>query len=373
MRFCPGGRPDRCVSHKEIALNKTYLPVSLRCQAGLALAVLSLTVTAASAAPQAGDYALITSNRIGGTGGWDYIASDAAGARVFISRGDHVDVYDTASGKVAGQIPGTSGVHGIALNEKSNRGYTSNGKGNSITVFDLSTLKVVKEVPIAGQNPDAILYEPVTDRLYTFNGKSKDVTVLNATTLETIATVPVPGKPEFAVADEAGRVYANIETEPGQLVVIDGKVPALKATWPLPGCNSPTGLALDAAHHRLFSVCDDKVMAVTNALTGKQVARVAIGEGPDAVAYDAALGLVFSSNGEGTLTIVKQESPDRYTVAKTLGTARGARTMALDAKSHRVYLVTSDFGAAPAPTADVPHPRPPQVPDTFTVHVAGPR
>jgi len=354
-------------------LNKVYLFRSRGLRSAIACGALSLVAFTASAAPQAGDYALLTSNRIGGTGGWDYLTTDAAGARVYISRGDHVDVYDTASGKVVGQVPGTNGVHGIALNEKHDRGYTSNGKGNSITVFEVSTLKVVKEIPIAAQNPDAILYEPTGDRLYTFNGKSKDVTVLNATTLETIATLPVPGKPEFAVSDETGRVYVNIESEPGQLVVIDGKVPAVKATWTLAGCNSPTGLALDAAHHRLFSVCDDKVMAVTDSSTGKKVARVAVGDGPDAVAYDAALGLVFSSNGEGTLTIVKQDSPDRYTVAKTLGTARGARTMALDTKSHRVYLVTSDFGATPAPTADVPHPRPSQVPDTFTVHVAGPR
>lgn len=356
-------------------MNHTNSQSSRRSRAGVTLvfAVLSMGAGLACAAPQAGDYAVLTSNRIGGPGGWDYLTTDAAGSRVFISRGDHVDVYSTAPAKVTGQIPGTSGVHGVALNESHDRGYTSNGKGNSITVFELSTLKVVKEVPIAGQNPDAILYEPVADRLYTFNGKSKDVTILNATTFEMVATLPVPGKPEFAVSDAAGRVYVNIESEPGQLVVIDGKVPALKSTWPLAGCNSPTGLAIDEAHHRLFSVCDDKVMAVTDALSGKKVARVTIGEGPDAVAFDPALGLVFSSNGEGTLSIVKQDTPDRYTVAKTVATARGARTMALDTKSHRVYLVTSDFGATPAATADVPHPRPPQVPDTFTVHVVGPR
>lgn len=338
---------------------------------GLACAALCACGAAAAAGPE---YALLTSNRIGGPGGWDYLASDAAGARVYLSRGDHVDVYDTASGKVAGQIPGTAGVHGIALAEAHNRGYTSNGRANSVTVFEISTLKVIKEVAIAGQNPDAILYEPVNDRIYTFNGKSKDVTVLDATSLAVIATLPVPDKPEFAATDGAGHVYVNIESEPGQLVAIDGKVPSVRATWTLAGCNSPTGLAIDAQRQRLFSVCDDKVMVVTSATSGKQVARVQIGQGPDAVAYDPALKLVYSSNGQdGTLSIVRQESADRYVVAQTLATARGARTLALDTKSHRVYLVTSDFGPAPAPTADVPHPRPPQVPDTFTVHVAGPR
>ena len=339
------------------------------------IVALAMGCLLAGAGPaMAADYALLTSNRIGGPGGWDYLTVDAAGARIYISRGDHVDVYDTAAGKVFGRVPGTSGVHGIALAEAHDRGYTSNGKANSVTVFELSTLRVIKEVAIAGQNPDAILYEPVSDRVYTFNGKSKDVTVLDGSTYAVVATLPVPGKHEYAQTDGAGKVYVNIESEPGQIVMIDGKVPAVRATWTLAGCNSPTGLALDAAHHRLFSVCDDKVMAVTNALTGKQVARVAIGEGPDAAAYDAALGLVFSSNGQdGTLSIVRQESADRYVVQQTLGTARGARTMALDAKSHRVYLVTADFGMAPEPTADVPHPRAPAVPDSFTVHVAGPR
>lgn len=327
----------------------------------------------AGAATPGADYALLTSNRIGGPGGWDYLAADAAGARVFLTRSDHLDVYDTASGKVVGQVPGLSGVHGVALDEAHDRGYASNGAGNSVTVFELSTLKVVKEVPIEGRNPDAIVYEPATRRIYTFNGKSSDVTVLDAQTYAVVATLKVPGKPEFAVADGAGKVYVNIETEPGQLVMIDARVPAVRATWTLAGCASPTGLALDDAHHRLFSVCDGKVMAVTDASSGRRVAKVAIGEGPDAVAFDPALGLVFSSNGEGTLTIVHEDGPNRYSVVKTLPTARGARTLALDLRSHKVYLVTSDFGPAPEPTKDVPHPRPTQVKDSFTVHVAGPR
>ena len=320
------------------------------------------------------DFAVLSSNRIGGAGGWDYLATDSAGARVYISRGDHVDIYDTAAAKVVGTIANTNGVHGVALDEKRNLGYTSNGKANSITVFEISTMKVIKEVPIKGMNPDAIMYEPVNDRLYTFNGKSQDVTVLNAANLELIASLSVPGKPEFAHSDETGRVFVNIESEPGQMVVIaGGKTPSVQNVWKLNGCNAPTGLALDVAHSRAFSVCDDKVMVVTDTKTGKQVAKVTIGEGPDAAEFDAALGLVFASNGDGTLSIVHQDTPNRYTVVKSLATQRGARTMALDAKNHRIYLVTADKGPAPAPTADVPHPRPTMIPDTFTVHVVGVR
>ncbi len=333
----------------------------------------ALAVASVAPAAEPKDYQLLDSNRIGGKGGWDYLSLDAAGARLFISRGDHVDVYDTVARKVIGTVPDTKGVHGVALIESRNLGFTSNGKANSITVFELGTLKVVKEVPVSGENPDAILYEPTTDALYTFNGKTKNVTVLDAKTYAVKATLPVPGKPEFAASDATGRIYLNIETEPGQMVVIDAKTASVKATWPLPGCNAPTGLALDEAHHRVFSVCDDGVMAVTDTVSGKQVAKVKIGEGPDATAYDAALGLVFSSNGDGTLSIIHQDTPNKYSNVSTLGTAKGARTMALDPKTHRVYLVTSDFGPAPAPTADQPHPRPAQIPDTFTVHVAGSR
>ena len=226
---------------------------------------------------------------------------------------------------------------------------------------------------ISAHNPDAILYEPVGKHIFTFNGKSKDVTVLDAEQLTVIATLPVPDKPEFAVDDGAGQVYVNIESESGQMVVIDGRTLKIKATWDLPGCPSPSGLAIDKAAHRLFSVCDDKVMAITDAQTGKQVARVAIGEGPDAAAYDATRKLVFSSNGAGTLTVVKQDSADAYRVAETVKTQRGARTMALDPASGRVYLATADFGPPPAATAEQPHPRPVPVPESFTLLVVGTR
>ena len=224
---------------------------------------------------------------------------------------------------------------------------------------------------IAADNPDAILYEPVGKHVFTFNGKSKDVTVLDASSLAVVATLPVADKPEFAADDGKGHIYVNIESEPGQMAVIDSRKLSVARTFPLPGCASPSGLALDKLHHRLFSVCDGKTMAVTDAESGKQVARVKVGEGPDAAAYDAKRGLVFSSNGEGTLTVVRQESADRYTVQSTIPTQRGARTMALDEAKGKVYVVTADLGPPPAPTAEQPHPRPVPIPDTFTVLVIG--
>jgi len=307
---------------------------------------------------------------LGGEGGWDYLTLDRAGARLFISRGTRVDVVDTASGKLLGSIPDTNGVHGIALAEDLKRGYTSNGKGDSVTEFDLDTLKVIKEAPVPGHNPDAILYEPTGKHVFTFNGRSKDVTILDAMTLNVVGRLPVPDKPEFAVDDGAGRIFVNIESDPGQIVVIDGKKLAVIDTWALPGCSSPSGLAIDQAKRRLFSVCDGSVMAVTDAATGKQVTKVKIGEGPDAAAFDPERGMVFSSNGEGTLTVIKA-SADRYVPVASVPTMRGARTMALDPKHGRIYLVSAEFDPAPAPTAENPHPRPVPKPGTFTVLVVG--
>jgi YVTN family beta-propeller protein len=309
--------------------------------------------------------------KLGGGGGWDYLTFDSATHRLFVSRATRVEVVDTLSGQVVGNIADTLGVHGIALAPDLHRGFTSNGKADSITVFDLDTLKTIQEVKIPAHNPDAILYEPAGKRVFTFNGKSKDVTVLDATTLAVVATIPVPDKPEFAVDDHAGQIFVNIETEPGQMVVIDSRKLTVKATWPLAGCDSPSGLSMDRVHRRLFSVCDDRIMAVTNAENGSAVARVPIGEGPDAAAFDEKRSLVLSSNGEGTLTVVQEESPAQYRVVDTVKTQRGARTMALDPVSGKVYLVTADFAPAPAPTSEQPRPRPAPLPDTFTVLVVG--
>jgi YVTN family beta-propeller protein len=347
-----------------LVLKKDFTPV-------IGLALLSAAAPGAIMAAPAAQWSVQQQWNVGGAGGWDYLTLDASGQRLFVSRATRVDVVSTESGKVIGTIPDTSGVHGIALAPDLKRGFTSNGKADSVTVFDLDTLKTIKEVKINGQNPDAILYEPKGKHIFTFDGRSKDVTVIDAETLQIAATLPVPDKPEFAADDGAGRIYANIESDPGQMAVIDSRALSVKAIWPLPGCSSPSGLAIDRLHHRLFSVCDGKVMVVTDASTGKQVARVTIGEGPDAAAYDAKRGLVFSSNGEGTLTVVHQDTLDKYRVIDTLATQRGARTMALDPISGKVYLVTAKFGPAPAPTAEQPRPRPSLIPDSFTILVVG--
>ena len=340
--------------------------------AGLGL-IAALVAGTAGSAPANSDLQVLQRWKVGGAGTWDYLTLDAAGKRLFVSRSTRVDVISTESGKVVGTIPNTLGVHGIALAEDTKRGYTSNGKANSVTVFDSDSLAVIREVKLAAHNPDAILYEPVGKHVFTFNGASKDVTVLDASSLEVVATLAVPDKPEFAVDDGNGHIFVNIESEPGQMTVIDSRKLSVIRTFPLPGCASPTGLAIDKAHHRLFSVCDGKIMVVTDADTGKQVARVPVGEGPDAVAFDPKRGLVFSSNGDGTLTVVREESADRYSVQATVPTQRGARTMALDAAGGKVYLVTADFGPPPAASPEQPHPRPAPIPDSFIVLVAGTR
>ena len=285
-----------------------------------------------------------------------------------------MDVVETVSGKLAGTIPNTAGVHGIAFAPALKRGFTSNGGSNTVSVFELDTLRVIQQVPVSGKKPDAILYEPRQNHVITANGESANLSALDAATLQIVAIVALPGPPEFMATDTAGTVYVNIETDPGKLVAVDGKSLAVKATWPLPGCANPTGLALDAINHRLFSVCANQVMAVTDALSGKQVARVVIGRGPDAAAFDSDLGLVFTSNGlDGTMTVIHEESPDVYRVLATVTTLVSARTMALDPATHKIFLAAARLGATPPATEEQPHPRPSIVPNSFSILVAQPK
>jgi DNA-binding beta-propeller fold protein YncE len=337
-----------------------------------AVAVASLAADTSPLPPPV--YTVSRSFPLGGSGAWDYLALDASGARLFISRGDHVDVVETVSGKLAGTIANTPGVHGIAFAPALMRGFTSNGRTDTVSVFELDTLRVIQEVPVSGKNPDAILYEPRQNHIITANADSANLSVLDASALQVVATVALPGPPEFMVTDAAGTVYVNIETDPGKLVAVDAKSFSVKATWPLPGCANPTGLALDAVHHRLFSVCQNQVMAVTDAVSGKQVARVVIGRGPDAAAFDPDLGLVFSSNGvDGTLTVIHQESPDEYRVVATVTTQVSARTMVLDPATHKIYLAAAKLAATPPATEEQPHPRPNIVPNSFGILVAQPK
>ena len=320
------------------------------------------------------DYGVSTLWQLGGIGVWDDLALEPGGARLFVSRGDRVDVVETVSGRRASTIPDTAGVHGIAFAPELKRGYTSNGDANSVTAFEIDTLRVIREAAVAGKNPDAILYEPRTAHLLTANGLSNDISVLDPVSLQTVTSIALPGPPEFMVTDGAGTVFVNIKTEPGKLVAIDAKSLKLKATWALPGCAYPAGLALDAAHHRLFSVCAAETMVVTDASSGRQVARVSIGNGADAAAYDADLGFVFSSNGtDGTLTVVHQETPDAYRVIATVQTQPTARTMVLDPASHRIYLASGRFAPMPAPSPEQSPPRPSVLQDSFVILVAEPK
>lgn len=338
--------------------------------------MLGIACIAASAAapPTASHYAVKGRWTLGGEGGWDYLAVDSAAHRLFVTRGDRVEVLDLATGHSVGTIPGTAGVHGVALAPERNRGYASDGRANSVTVFALDTLKVVATAPVDGDNPDAILYEARNGRVFTFNGRSSNASVLDAESLKQVATIKLPGKPEFAVTDGSGTVFVNIETEPGQLVAIDAKALSVRSTWPMAGCAEPSGLAFDVAHHRLFSVCDHGVMAVTDSGTGHQVARVAIGEGPDAAAFDPKTSLVFSSNGEdGTLTVVHADDADHYRVVATVPTQVTARTMALDPATGRLYFSAATLlPAAPAPTPAPGRPRRQMAPGSFVVLVAQP-
>jgi YVTN family beta-propeller protein len=318
-----------------------------------------------------GGFAIQKQFTLGGAGGWDYLIVDSAANRLFISRSDRVLVVSTRDGSLIATIPDTQGVHGIALAPDLGSGFTSNGRADTVTVFDLKSLDTTGTIEVGGHNPDAVLYEKTNRRLYTFNGRSQDISVIDPVKKRVVAKIPAGGKPEFAATDGAGRIYFNIEDK-SQIGVIDSSADKIIAAWPLTNCEEPTGLALDIDHRRLFSVCGNGVLVVTDASSGKHIAEVAIGKGPDAAAFDAGRGLIFSSNGQdGTLTVIHEDDPDHYTVVGNVVTQKSARTMALDSRSHRLYLVAAQFGAAPTPTADQPHPRPSVLDGSFKVLVIG--
>jgi YVTN family beta-propeller protein len=313
-----------------------------------------------------GPYHVATQWKIGGDSGWDYMAVDPASHLLYLTHGDHVVAIDAATGKVKADITGLKGTHGIAFDTSGKFGYISDGGANEVVVFDRKTNAIVAHVP-AGTNPDGIAFEPVTQTVWAFNGRSNSATVISDQTHEVVATVALPGKPEFPVADGKGSVYDNIESL-SEIVRIDARTHAILATWPIAPCHGPSGLAIDKKHDRLFAVCDG-VMAVVDAQTGKVIATPKIGDGPDAARFDAKHQLAFSSNGEGTLTVVHEDSPHSYAVLQTLPTKRGARTMALDESTGTIYTMTADFGPRPAATAEHPHPRPSLLPGSFVVLV----
>lgn len=333
------------------------------------LSSILLLCTLASAAPASSGYHLLKKVVLGGEGGWDYLTVDSANRHLFISRGTHVIVLDADTYAVVGDIPDTKGVHGIALASDAGRGYTSNGASNTATFFDLKTLKVMGTIP-TGQGPDGIIYDPASHRVFTMNGRGESTTAIDAATGTAVATVPLGGRPEFAAADGKGHVYVNLEDK-SKVVALDSKALKILNTWPMAPGESPSGMAMDAMHRRIFSGCRNKMMTVMDADSGKVITTVPIGQGVDANGFDPKTRFAFSSNGDGTLTVAHEDSPNKFTVVENVQTQRGARTMALDAKTHHIYLVTAEFGAAPAPTATQPRRRPPLVPNTFTLLVFG--
>ena len=329
------------------------------------LLLLAIPVAGHAAAPAAAPR-LLSTLPLGGAGGWDYLSFDAPHRRLFVSHGDRVLVIAVDQHKQIGTIMNTPGVHGIALAPDLGRGFISNGKGASVTEFDLNTLKTVATIAGTGQNPDAIVYDRPSHHVLTFNGHSDNASVIDPARGTVIATIALPGKPEFAVSDGAGHIYDNIEDK-SELVEIDTASNKVTHVWSLAPCQSPSGLAMDIRHHRLFSVCDNQLMAVTDALDGHQVASVPIGEGPDAVLFDDADATIYSSNGEsGTVTAVHQDDADHYRVSATIPTQVSARTEALDPKLHRLYLSAARFG-----TTRLPNGRHTIEPGSFSVLTVG--
>jgi YVTN family beta-propeller protein len=335
----------------------------------LLLFIVSLSFTGSGAPRFASEYKIIKTVKLGGDGGWDCLTVDPEARRLYISRGTHVMVADADTGQVVGDIPGTNGVHGIAIVRKLGKGFISNGRDNTVSVFDLKTLKVSKQIPV-GKNPDIIFYDAESQLVFTGNGRSQDINAIDPKTETVTATIPLDGKPEFAVAD-AGHIYVNLEDK-STIVRIDSHKLAVDARWPLAPGEEPTGLAIDEKHHRLFAACANKMMVVVNTADGHVVGQVPTGDGPDGAEFDSSSQLAFSPNGgDGTLTVVHEDAPDKFSVVQTLPTQKGARTMTLDPKTHNVFLITAEFGPPPAPTADRPHPRPAVVPGSFTLLIVG--
>ncbi len=351
------------------APQRRALPRWLSTIAAGGLVMLPALPASAQTAPAAG-YHIVKTIPVGAEGGWDYVTVDAAARRLYVSHASKMVVIDIDRDTVVGELPDTPGIHGIAIAPALGRGFTSNGRDSSVTIFDLKTLAVLGRVKVTGANPDAIHFDAATRRIFTFNGRSANATALDAATGAVLGTVALAGKPEFAQTDGKGRLFVNIETDPGQIQVIDTRSIKLTATFTLTGCDAPTGLAYDRTRDRLFSVCGNRVLIVSNPTTGKVITSVPIGPGVDAVSYDDTERLLFASNGgDGTMTVIKQDGADRYTSLGNAATRVGSRTMTIDPTSHRAYLATVQYGPTPAPTAEQPRPRAPVIPGSFAILV----
>jgi DNA-binding beta-propeller fold protein YncE len=342
---------------------------SIECNPRLLFGVLTLGTILATAVPIRGaEYHFLKEIPVGGEGGWDYLSVDAAARRLYVTHASKVVVIDLEKEEVAGEITDTPGVHGFAIAPDLQRGFASNGQESKASIVDLKTLKTLSKVA-TGENPDAILYEPGRQEVYTFNGRGKSATVFEAGTGKVVATIPLSGKPEFATTDtNAGRVYCNLEDK-SQVVVIDTKTHKVVNTWPIAPGEEASGMAIDVASHRLFIGCNNNLMVMMDNTNGKIIAAVRIGQGVDANAFDPETKLAFASCGDGTVTVAQADTPDTLTVVQTLKTERGARTMTLDPKSHRIYLSSAKFEPLPE---GAPRQRPKLIPGTFKVLVYGP-
>jgi DNA-binding beta-propeller fold protein YncE len=337
----------------------------------LSLAAITMLMALGSGMAAAADgpgYHVVKTYKLGGEGGWDYLTMDSASGRLYISRGTHVVVLDASNGKVEGDIADTPGVHGIALAPKMNKAFTSNGREGTVSMVDMKTLKTMGKVKV-GENPDAIVYDPATQHVFTMNGHSQDSSVVDPAQGKVVGTIKLDGKPEFAVSDGNGRIWVNIEDK-NEVTEIDAKQMKVLRSWPLTDCEAPSGLSMDQKHRRLFSGCSEsKTMAISDVDAGKTIATVPICDGTDATAFDSATGMAFASCHDGHITVVKEDSPNKFHVAETVATEEGARTMTLDTKTDHLYTVTAKFGPRPAPSTDNPHPRPAIMPDSFVVLV----
>ncbi|HEX4638233.1 MAG TPA: hypothetical protein VH170_01970 [Chthoniobacterales bacterium] len=335
------------------------------------LCLLFAILFAAASVVQSQQFQFVNEIPIGGEGGWDILTIDSAAERLYLSHATKVVVVDLNANKVAGEIANTPGVHAFVAVPEFNRGFSSNGKENKSSVVDLTTLKTISKID-TGQNPDAIVYEPKRKEVYVFNHSGNSVTVIDAKETKVVATISLPGNPEFAAVDEnAGRVYVNLEDK-SEVAVIDSAKHEVIAHWPLAPGEEPTGIALDTAHHRLFAACHNKMMVMVDAENGKVIANVPMCSGTDGCAFDEAMQLAFASCGEGAVTIAHEDSPDKLSILQTLKTERGARTIALDPKTHRIYLPSAQFQPAPSPSPGASPARPTVVPNTLKLLVYRP-
>jgi DNA-binding beta-propeller fold protein YncE len=311
-------------------------------------------------------YTISDKIHLDGDGGWDYLVVDDSTSRLYVSHSTIVQVIDLKKNKVIGTIPDTKGVHGIALVRDLNKGYISNGRDTSVTVFDLKSLKFITKIRVTGNNPDAILYDPFSRRVFTFNGRSSNSTVIDVNTDKVLETINLPGKPEFSVSDGKGKIYVNIEDK-SEVCQINPMSLKIEKTWSVRPGEEPSGMAIDIADHQLFIVCSNGTMIILDVLTGKVITKIRIGYGVDGVAYDPGLKRIYSSNGDGNLTIVQKENKNTFKVLETFPTQKGARTISLSVKTHHIYLPVAEYEETPPATKENPHPRPNAKPGTFTV------